>query len=255
MHAGSAGRWPNVLVRTGIPARQIVDTIKQVRADILAVGPPRRRALRETLEGTIAAKALREPKCPLLIVRQEPRAAYRNVLLALDLSAISGGALRAAESLVLAADTQARIVHAYEPPYQGMLHYADVGMASAAAYGRGGKREAMTAVRDLIKYQSADFTRYEIVIAEAQPAEAILRAVEHCEPDLLVMGTRGRGRIRRALLGHRLVPTGSRVEYSYGSVALRDIHDVLGCGQRGLPGWRASGYQSRRTTPSSAAAL
>lgn len=142
MHAGSAGRWPNVLVRTGIPARQIVDTIKQVRADILAVGPPRRRALRETLEGTIAAKTLREPKCPLLIVRQEPRAAYRNVLLALDLSAISGGALRAAESLVLAADTQARIVHAYEPPYQGMLHYADVGMASAAAYGRGGKREA-----------------------------------------------------------------------------------------------------------------
>jgi universal stress protein E len=195
------GPAPNVLVRTGNPSRLILETVEQTKANVLVMGPHRSRGVRDALEGTIAAKALSARHSPILIVQREVRARYCNVLLALDLSATSEAALRAAESLVLTGGAQARIVHAYEPPYQGMVHYAGAGIDSVMAYAAGWKREAMTAVRDLLKYQSGNSTRYEIQLEEGRPANAISHAIRRSEPDLLVMGTRGRGRIGRALLG------------------------------------------------------
>jgi nucleotide-binding universal stress UspA family protein len=198
-------------VRTGSPARLILETAAESKARLLVLGPHRKRPLRDAFEGTIAEKALTSRTCPLLIVQDEARSAYRRVLLALDLSDASASAVRAAESLVIAPDVVARIVYAHEPPYQGMLHYADVGMDSAARYANTWKREARRSVRDLLKYESADFARYDVLIEQQPAAVGILRAVESYKPDLLVMGTRGGGRLRRALVG---------------SVANRVLHEV-----------------------------
>ncbi|HEU4627982.1 MAG TPA: universal stress protein [Steroidobacteraceae bacterium] len=191
---------PNVAVRTGNPARLIVDTLGQSRARLLVLGPHRKRPLRDTVEGTIAEKVLMAKKWPLLVVRDEPRASYRRVLLALDLFGTSASAVRAAEAL-LPAEVEAQIVHAHETPYEGMLDYAGVSVDAMARYAAGWQREATKAVRDLLRAESADVERYDVTIARGQPAAAILAAVEHYRPDLIVMGTRGRGRLRRALLG------------------------------------------------------
>jgi nucleotide-binding universal stress UspA family protein len=194
-------RVPNVVIRAGSPARIIRETTAHSKAQLLVLGPHRKRPIRDTFEGTIAEKALTARTCPLLVVQDEPRSSYRRILLALDLSETSAGAIRAAESLVLSPDADATIVHAFEPPYQGMLHYADVGLASAARYAISWKREARTAVRDLLKYESADFTRYDILIEQLPTAVGILHTIERYKPDLLVMGTSGGGRLRRALVG------------------------------------------------------
>jgi nucleotide-binding universal stress UspA family protein len=192
---------PNVAVRTGNPARLIVDTLEQSKAQLLVLGPHRKRPLRDTVEGTIAQRVLMARKWPLLVVREEPRGSYRRVLLALDLSEASASAVRAAESLVLAPDSDVKIVHAHETPYEGVLDYAGVGIDAITRYAAGWKREAVGAVRGLLRSESENLDRYEIAIEEGQPASAILRAIESYEPDLLVMGTRGRGRLHRALLG------------------------------------------------------
>ena len=48
---------------------------------------------------------------------------------------------------------------------------------------------------------SNDFSRYDLVVENSSP-EAIIQKVVHCvDPDLLVLGTRGRGRLGRTLLG------------------------------------------------------
>ncbi len=44
---------------------------------------------------------------------------------------------------------------------------------------------------------------YDIVLKEGRPASVILNHVKAHEPDLLVMGTRGGGKIHRAFLGER----------------------------------------------------
>jgi nucleotide-binding universal stress UspA family protein len=204
-------RTPNVAVRAGNPARLILDTAAHSKARLLVLGPHRKRPLRDAFEGTIAEKALASRAYPVLVVQEPAQASYRRVLFALDISDASASAVRAAESLVLTPDTDASIVYAHEPPYQGMLHYADIGMESAVRYAHSWKREAKKAVRDLLKYESTDFARYDIRIEQQPTALGILRAIERYKPDLLVMGTRGGGRVRRAIVG---------------SVANRILHEV-----------------------------
>jgi nucleotide-binding universal stress UspA family protein len=79
-----------------------------------------------------------------------------------------------------------------------MLDYAGVGIDAMTRYAAGWKREAVSAVRGLLRSESVNLARYEITIEEGQPASAILQAIDSYEPDLIVMGTRGRGRLRRA---------------------------------------------------------
>lgn len=195
------GPLPEVSIRAGSPARLIREAIQQHRPDLAIIGPHRKRPVRDVLEGTIAEKILGTRLCPLLIPRGEAVAEYRNVLLALDVSSECGAAVRATDSLALGPTTQAMVMHVCEPPYQGMLRSAGVRSAEVASYVESSRREAAASIRDLLKRESANHTRYAVVIGDSHPVPAIGRALEMYQPDLLVIGTGGIGRMRRALVG------------------------------------------------------
>jgi len=190
-----------VSVRVGNPARLIPDTAAQSKARLLILGSHRKRPLRDALEGTIAERALATRSCPVLVVRDEVRESYHRIMLALDLSEASVSAVRAAESLVLKPGQHAIVVHAHKPPYQGMLHQADVGTDSMAQYADNWRRETNNAIQELLEFESADSARYDIHIEQQPAAAGILQAVDHYRPELLVMGTHGGGRLRQALIG------------------------------------------------------
>ena len=204
-------RLPGVAVRTGNPARLILETMEHSHARLLVLGRHRKRPLRDALEGTIAEKAVAARQCPVLIVQAEAQSPYARALLALDLSAASASALRAAELLVLAPEVDAQIVHAQESSYEEILQSDGGGVESAVGERRYSEREALETLRDTFGDESADFARYQVRIEPHEPTVAILRAVELFQPDILVMGTRGGGRLHRALLG---------------SVANRVLHEV-----------------------------
>lgn len=199
-------RWraqhaPNLAVHAGVAAKIILDTATQSQARLLILGPHRERPLRDALEGTVAQKALATKHYPVLVVRNAAPRPYRRVLLALDASHASASAIRAAESLVLTPDAEATVVHSHKPPYEGMLYSADVGAQTVVRYAENWKRDANQSVRELLDFASVDATRYDIRIEQGPAAPGILQAIEYISPDLLVMGTRGGGRLRRALVG------------------------------------------------------
>lgn len=199
-------RWrarltPNLAVQAGNAANLIVETAERLGAGLLVLGPHRKRPLRDALEGTIAEKALATRKFPVLVVREAAQHSYRRVMLALDASDASASAIRAAEALVLTPDAQATVVHVHQPPYEGMLYSAHIGMETVARYAENWSREATQTVRALLDYESDDPSRYAIHIEHGHAAPGIVKALECLSPDLLVVGTGGTGRLRRALVG------------------------------------------------------
>jgi len=234
---------PQVAVRTGKPARLIIETLEQSKASLLVLGPHRKRPLRDTVEGTIAEKVLSAKRWPLLVVNGEPRAPYRRVLLALDGSRASAFAIRAAESFLRAPHAELKIVHAHETPYEGRLDYAGVSVDAIARYAEGWEREAERIIRGLVQTESVDPERYDINIDHGHPASAILRAIESYEPDLIVMGTRGRGRLRRAFLGS----VANRVlhELSCDALIVPEGASVM-AGRKVLPRGRSADQESLR---------
>jgi universal stress protein E len=197
-------RWgavPNVIVRTGSPARIISETVQRFMPHVLVLGVRNREGLCSALEGSIAERVLRNQGCPVLVVRNTPAASYRSIVLALDTSEPSVAALQLAEGLIIRPDSVARVIHAYEPPYRGMLRFADIDQLDTQSYLHAWRHEATIALRDFLKSFSTDFSRYEIEVEDRKPAASILQCVERERPDLLVVGTRASGSIHRAFTG------------------------------------------------------
>lgn len=197
------GKTPDVMVLAGNPARLILDSIAREELDLLIVGPHGRRGVPDALEGTIAEKSVSARKCPVLVVQdsgsvsyQRGSAPYRNILFALDVAAGSRLALRAAERLVLKHGAQATVFHACESSLN-----AGTGTEASLGSANRSRDEATAAMREFLEQESADSTRYELVVAKGKPVPTIMRAIGKHQPDLLVIGTRGDGRMRRAVLG------------------------------------------------------
>jgi universal stress protein E len=196
------GRTPGTVMRTGNPARAVSEEIDDGNGvDLLILGQHRRRILQDVLEGTIAARALARRRCAVLMVHGRAVAPYRRVLLALDASPVSGHTIRVAERLVLAGETTVKVVHASDPPYQGMLNLASVTSEHVASYGRAWRLEKTREIRNLLELETGNPDRFSIHIEHAGAVRGILNAVETFRPDLVVMGTRGGGRLHRAVLG------------------------------------------------------
>jgi nucleotide-binding universal stress UspA family protein len=200
-----------VTVRVGDPASNILDTALLAKARLLILGPHHKRPLRDTLEGTILEKTLAARSFPVLVVRNELKQPYGRVLIAVDFSESSLAALRAAESLVLTPEAEAAVVHSERPPYEGMTPFAGVGFDPLAPYVGEWKQAMSESIRGLLEYESANWARYDIQIEQRPAVAGIAEATSRYAPDLLVVGIRGGGRLRRMLAR---------------SVAKRILHDT-----------------------------
>jgi len=203
--------WPaeqpvSVLARAGAAANVIVEAASELRADLLVLGPHANRSgmpgrIATAFGGTIAERVLAARVCPVLIAREPPRGAYRRILLALDLSRTALQAVRTAESLVMTPEADMSVLHSLVAPYFDTVEYLGAPHGMSARTFEAFRDRATVSVRSLLRQASADFARYGIQIEDRPPARAIIDAMDHQEPDLLVLGTSGRRPWGRALIG------------------------------------------------------
>ena len=195
------GPAPHTAVRIGSPAQMLMRTAAELKADLVVLGPHGRRVTRDALAGTIAARMLSERRCPVLIVREPVQGEYRDVLLALGLHPSSAAIIHAAESLVLRDDMNASIVHSCHIPYTAMLDSSGISAEAVAGYGGMITRRAQAEIRELLARESDGSIQYNVTVRKDPAAIAIEKAARRTQPDVIVMGTRGQGPLRRALLG------------------------------------------------------
>lgn len=213
--ASSRGIETRVSVVSGIPAREINETARLRRSDLIVMGTRGRTGLAHVLLGSTAEGVVRGAPCPVLTTRVAPAGASASpvrvtrILVAVDFSDCS---LEALEYTVQAAKefgASVTLVHVVEPASYGL----DFTLVHA-----GDLQRTMAAVQKRLDEFAALFESQGIkAVARLHsgiPGEAIVKAAQESEADLVVMGTHGRrgfshlvsGSVAEAVLRHASCP-------------------------------------------------
>ena len=192
-----------VLVRSahGRPATTIVDEAVRSRPDLVVVGSRGRGTFRTMLLGSVAAEVVDQAPCPVLVART-PRLA--RIVLADDGSQDADRAAEIVTTWPIFQGLSVRVVSV--APVLGVLT-----MAGPVKHEPASEEVARTVDRVRQAHQRIALERAAGLTAAGihardetrtgDPAEEIVRVAGESEADLIVMGSRGRTGLTRALLG------------------------------------------------------
>ncbi len=179
-----AGLRVRLRLKTGDPARQILDHARLAQADLVVMGTHGRSGFERLVLGSVTDRVLRKAACPVLTVSrpakgsEEPRPVAR-ILCAIDLSESSTTTLAYALSLARSTGAALTLVHVLE----GIVLGSSRELLEAEARQR--LREAVTADGP------PPCPVAETVVA-GKPYREILRLAAEREADLIVIGSHGR---------------------------------------------------------------
>ena len=193
---------PRILVRAGGLSDSLMHAAETVKADLIAMGEPRRKPLRTMLVGTAVERVVRYGSVPVLIVKGPPTRPYRRILAAVALDGPSARALRAGAALGLLAGADLTFLHAFWLPGKVAPILAGASESEMA------KRLADTARDARIELERflggvglAGAPTPRMIVEEGKPATVIKEMVRRLRPDVVLMGTGRRGALSRLFLG------------------------------------------------------
>ncbi len=177
----------------------ILDAANDARADLLVLGRHRKGHVRELFRGSTGERVIRYGRLPVLLVRNIARKPYKRILIGADFSPASERA--AGFACQHFKDAALEICHAFDMAFAGLMGGVRTGSKRTA------KDEAAIAamVEEEKRYflkrlgKPAHNLRFHHVIGQAE--EVLRREVRRRKPDLLVLGTHGRGALARAVIG------------------------------------------------------
>jgi nucleotide-binding universal stress UspA family protein len=201
---GAGGKVEMVHVAVGHPDSEILRIAEEIGADLVVVGSRGLGPLRRALMGSVSESVVRHAHCSVLVVRGQGRdGGYLpgRVLLALDRSKGAGEAERSAAEVSAATGSVLDIVRVLEAeryrPYLGP-EYREGWEADLER----SKRQVGAFLDERARSLRAEGVEVgDAHLAIGDPDKEIVRFAEDEHANLIVLGSRGLGRLRRALLG------------------------------------------------------
>jgi nucleotide-binding universal stress UspA family protein len=194
------GELAGTRVEAGRAHRVVVEAARATGAGLIVLGATGAGPLAAELLGSTADRVLRQATCPVLVVRGEPRIPPARVLAPVDLSELSGDALRCGLDLLAQLDPSGQI--AVRAAYA--LSFLDIAGRRRTDDLSLGEAEELSA-RELARFVDENRPEAPCEIATAVlPGEAryeILRELAVHPADLVMLGTHGRGSLDRLILG------------------------------------------------------
>lgn len=179
-----------LLVRQGRAATVIVAACGELGVDLLLLGAHHQQLL-ERFEGTTLEQVIRHCRIPVLLAIDAQAQPYRRALAALDFSVGACNAWRSACGL-LGAEARLLALHAYAPGRDA---------AKAAAHLETQQALLEQLVDDEAGNCPGPLPTYECRISRDSIQDALAHGLADWKPQLLVLGSRGRGALQQALLG------------------------------------------------------
>ena len=178
--------------------RALTELAEAEHADLVVVGSSHRGAIGRVLPGTTAERLLHGAPCAVAVAPRGYRGGdIRRIGVAYDGSAEAEAALRAAEALALERSAALTVYSVAEParPTDSMIA-AGTGAEWPSQAAKDRARRLLYAVAD----EAPDGLDLETLLLRGDPAAEIADRA-HGAIDLLFVGSRGYGPLRRALLG------------------------------------------------------
>src|SRR5215218_1850630 len=184
----------------GRVAPGIVGLAEEIVAGLIVMGSRGRGGIRRALMGSVSESVVRHAHCPVLVVRDdEGQRDYLlgRILLAVDGSEEASAAARTAVELAERTDSELHVVHVgevapvYHPERHGYLARYDKIQEEA--------RRSLDKQVEQLRTAGATITQAHLRMGRAD--EEIVALAEELGAGLIVMGNRGRGGVRRALMG------------------------------------------------------
>jgi nucleotide-binding universal stress UspA family protein len=184
--------WPVTMIE-GVAAATLANHVASQRARLLVMGRGRHRIPRRLLGGENVLRALRFGDTPVLAVEPDTTTLPKRVVVAVDFSAYSIYAARAALSIV-APDALVYLVHVRpHARFPGLLSARwEHQYAAAVPAVLEGVRDRVAAGPDM---------QVESIVLSGPAAPALIDFASSAAADLIVAGTHGYGLLNRLVLG------------------------------------------------------
>lgn len=178
---------------------EIVRHAESIDAGMVVLGAHGGSFVRELFLGSTAEKVLRKHSRPVLVVKREPQGPYQRVLVPVDFSEASRLAL--ALALRIAPHAYITVLHAFEVPFEGQMHYAGVSAETILSYRATAREQANQAMRQFISAAGAPASMDPPIVAFGYTPTVIREKADALESDLIVMGKHGQSGWEEMLLG------------------------------------------------------
>lgn len=184
----------------GHPVQEVTRLASELDADLLVTGTRGAGFFRGVVIGSTAERIATRSARPVLMVRQSVHERYRRVLVPVDFSDWSLGAVELARRI--APDAMLVLMHAVELPYEGKLRFAGVDGAIVARYRDSARREASQRLHELAAQAGLSPDQVRLSLPDgADPWMLIAQEEQERDCDLIVIGRQGRHALADLLLG------------------------------------------------------
>lgn len=182
-----------LVVERGEPAALVLEVAERHGCDMIVTGVARDETLGRILLGRTVETVVRRSKVPVLVVKARPHGPYRRVMVASDFSETSRKALLTALAMFPASNVE--LFHAFDVPFETCV---DDKMAARETFANEARREAEAFLASM---PSPEARRVPISCEYGSPTSLLRALMEETSVDLVVCGTRGRGRAVELLMG------------------------------------------------------
>jgi nucleotide-binding universal stress UspA family protein len=183
-------------VVTGEPRQMIIHVATEWDADLVVGGARGLGAIASALLGSVSLAIARHAPCPVLVVRPTVRPLH-SIVVAFDGSAGAHRAARFVAHLPLPTEIGIRLVGVVESP-----RIPAAAPGATAALATAGAKITAARQRELEAAMETAAARLDRLNATRElPVGAAAETLARLDADLIVLGARGRGALRRLLLG------------------------------------------------------
>jgi universal stress protein E len=202
--ARAEGVQARLKLSVGQPWQEICREVCAEKQDLVVVGTRDLGAAGRVLYGSTAMKLLRNCPCPVWVTRPDPNWDDLNILVPSDLSDVSLEALRIAVNGGQLVDTRIHLLHALEGQVAPPNWFGSVQKRMVADYLVGLRSDTEKKLNEQLLLTDYRTTKYgvQIHIVEGPADEAILKAIDDYQIDLVVMGTSARSGLTGWVIGN-----------------------------------------------------